>query len=61
MRDAAKTAAKAETVTTVEAVIHRANGRVEDLGVIARSHSTLLQRVRDQLRGIGHVHHGERS
>lgn len=53
--------AKADVITTLEAVITRADGTVEDLGVIARSHTTFFQRLRDRLRGIGHVHHGERS
>lgn len=48
--------AKTDVITTVEAVITRADGTVENLGVIARYHPNPLVRLWDRLRGVGRIH-----
>lgn len=51
--------AKARVITTVEAVVTRADGTVEDLGVIARHHYNPVIRLWDRVRGLGRIRNGE--
>lgn len=51
--------AKTRVITTLEAKITRADGTVEDLGVIARHHPNPLVRLWDRARGLGRIRNGE--